>query len=232
MKKYKIRKINETKLIGSLLIITFIIPILNWVFVLSNFVKKDLSYFISHLEMFSFNIIVQLVYVICLLLLTSQLFHQLRFLNDKKIVFTTLIKIAEAFINIIFILLHCLILIFLTYNLFHEHANVIFMKQFIFITVDNYIPLTSLSGIFFGLNMFLYTILLRKAQLIEKYISYFALLAYSFVIIYDIMFILIPHFTSHSIVKILFTAPVCFAQIALAINLIVKKNNIKQEVLI
>lgn len=210
--------LRNLRVTGILCLLSFAIPILNWIFVLSTFVTNG-----SHSEnllqkelLFKFNIVNQIITAICILMIGSFLHFALKSVN-AVVSFTALVlKIVEGSAT--------LMLAFVYLIGFSLFKSGMIKQPFLENLIGNYIPFTAIPGLFFGLSMFLFSKLFLKVGIIPKWLSIIGCIAFSIILIYDTTVILSFDCIMTQVIQIIGSALVSFFLVYVGFYLIFKKN--------
>lgn len=213
------------KLIGILFLLSFIVPTLNWIFVLSTFVNTDgnIALEIHKNELlFRFAIFLEIVTSFIVLALAYYLHMLLKSVNENVSFLAFTFRTVEAILTLVLALGHFVGLLAL--NVAVGESQI-----FIAVLVGNYVVLTSFLGIFMGLSMLLYSFLFLKSGYISKKLAVFGIAAYFLVIVYDSSVIIFPDCASIFLVQLLGGAPVCLFLLIISFTLLAKGINFTQK---
>lgn len=215
---HNIPAINKQRIAGMLFLLSLIIPILNWVFILSTFLSSQGNISIKILEnefLFRFNILNQIVTSICIVLLGYTLYLILKPTNPEVSFFALIIKAFES-VMILSLAILFLILLIMIKSGFNEESILRGL-------ISNYINITAISGIFLGLSMFLFSLLLYKSSIVPRWLAYLGIFSYLLVIFYDSLMLLSPGHASLLFVQISGSVPICVFQLTISIWFLFKK---------
>lgn len=200
--------LKNLRVTGTLWLLSLLIPTLNWVFVFSPFLSSD-----SMLEnelMFRFNIINQIVGALTIVMLGVYL----HLILNRYDIWLSWLGLAFKFLEAVLIL--ALALLFLMVFLLVKAESVevpVFLEL-----MNNYISFTALSGIFMGISMLIFSLLLYRSGFIPGWIAVLGIVSYILVVLYDSSVVLSPR---HSVYfQIIVSALVCLSHITIGIKLI------------
>jgi hypothetical protein len=216
---YNVPAFNKQRVAGMLFLLSLVIPILNWVCILSTFLSSlgNISIEIQENEfLFRFNILNQIISSICSALLGYLLHLILKPTNPEVSFFALIIKAFES-IMILSLAILFLILLIMIESGFNE-------EPVLRGVICNYINITAISGIFLGLSMFLFSLLLYRSGIVPKWLAYLGIFSYLLVIFYDSLMLLSPGHASLLFVQIPGSVPVCVFQLTISMCFLFKKQ--------
>lgn len=216
---------KTSKLVGALFLLSLIIPIVNWVFILSTFASPDGN---SALEiqnnelLFRLAIFIEIVTSVIVLALAYYLHIILKTINENLSFMAFILRVIEAILTMVLAMGHFIGLLVLK----EEVGESIILID---VLVGKYIFLTSFLGIFMGLSMLLYSCLFLKSGYILKKLAIFGIVSYILVIVYDSTIILFPEYGSIFFVQIIGGIPVCLFQLIIGFWLLFKGINFTKK---
>lgn len=220
----QIIKHNSTLIIsrvtGILFLLSLIVPILNWVFILSGFVSLESGASLNLLDnelLFRFAIVNGILTTIIILALALCLYLILKAINQNMALVAFSLKMFEAILTATLTLGHYIAFLALK----GEPQNIELQKGFNFL-IEHYISFTAIPGIFFGLSMMIYSYLFLKSGYVSVRLAFFGIISYLLVTIYDSLTILLPDHAVILPIQILGSAPVCLFQIIIGLWLLFK----------
>lgn len=195
---------------GILLLLSLLVPILNWGLVLSNFISPGIETSLTILDdelLFRLNIFTGIFSAIIILALNICLYRMLCKVNRSLALFAFSLKMTEAILAAILFIGHFVALLILKGE--PENTDV---QGIINQLVGNYISLTVISGVFFGSSMLIYSYLFLKSGYVHLIVALSGIISYSLVIIYDSMAILFPCYAGILSIKLLGSVPVSLSK--------------------
>lgn len=211
----------KIRVAGILFLINLIVPTINWMFILSSFLTNEDSIATKILEnefMFRFNILNQIITSISILMLAWILFLALKPVSPGISLLALLLKAFES-VATLFIALAFLCLLIVTKSGFNQ-------EKLLYGLIQNYINITSVSGIFMGMSMLIFTAIFLKSGIIPGWLAIFGFCAYILVIIYDSSVLLSAGYTSKACIQMVCCAPVGIFQIFISIWFLFKKHKL------
>jgi len=200
--------LKNLRVTGTLCLLSLIIPTLNWVFVFSPFLSSD-----SMLEnelLFRLNIINQIVSAITIMMLGIYLHLILNQFDAWLSLVALVFKILESVLFLVLALLFLMVFILVK----AESVEVpVFLEL-----INNYISFTALPGIFMGISMSFFSLLLYRSGFIPGWLAVLGIVSYVLVVLYDSSVILSPNNSAYF--QIIVSALVCLSQITIGIKLI------------
>ena len=203
---------KTVKIAGFMFLFAFIVPTLNWAFVLSNFIDANDSIatannILSNELMFRIGITIELIMSLGLLILAITLYSILKTFNRNLTLLALVLKISEAvlvavIVVIMFIALHMLIetaaMTELTSKQFHLFAGIL---------LNQHTALYSIPMVFLGVDMMIFSYLFFKSKYIPVLLAGFGIFSFALILIHALMYILTPEYAAMPIVQIIFYAP-------------------------
>lgn len=216
---------NTSKRIGFLLLLSLIVPTVNWIFLLSTFIApgRNIALEIHDNELlFRLAIFIEIVTSVIVLALAYYLHRLLKSVNENVSFLAFTFRTVEVMLTMVLALGQFIGLMVL---------NVAVGENSIFIDVlvGKYIILSSFLGIFMGLGMLLYSYLFLKSGYISKRLATFGIMAYLLVTVYDSAMILFPDFASKFPVQLLGGLPVCLFILMISFKLLTKGFNLAKK---
>jgi hypothetical protein len=209
----------KIRIAGILFLLSLIIPILNWGFILSDFntLEGDTASWILENEfLYRFNILNQIITGLCILTLGWLLYLILKPVHRTISFFAFILKGFESFLFLVLSMVYFLQLLFVKSGFNQENI--------LNSLLNNYINLTAIPGIFLGFSMLIFSILLLNSGIISKWLAILGICSYALVVLYDSLIILSPAYSSKIFIQIIGSAPVCIFQILISLCFILKKN--------
>lgn len=210
----------KIRVAGILFLLTLIIPTLNWVVFLSDFISPEgdtASRILKNEVLFRFNILNQIITSLCIFTLGWLLHLLVKTVHSSISFFAFILKGFESFLFLVLSMIYLLMLLLVKsgYN----------QESILNGLINNYINLTAVPGIFMGMSMFIFSFLLYNSGIISKWLAGMGICACFLVVLYDSISVLSPAYSSKIFFQIGGSAPVCIFQILIGLCLIFKKFN-------
>ncbi len=196
---------------GILFLLSLLMPTLNWAFILSKFTISGSITSLNILNnelLFRLNILIGIFSSIVILALNMCLYRLLCTVNRSLALGAFSLKLIEVIFATILFLGHFVALLVLKWEPQNLEAQKIVNHL-----VENYITFTSISGIFFGMSMQIYSYLLLKSGYVHFLVALSGIVSYSLVVIYDSLVILFPCYEGVLSIQLIGSVPVCLFQI-------------------
>ena len=181
-----------SRVAGILFLLSLLVPVLNWMLILSQFISKDGSTSLNILNnelLFRFNIVNGIFTTIIILALALCLYKILRDVNRNLALMALSFKMIEAVLTGTLTLGH-----YITLLVLKEDPQNIELQKVVNLIIENYILFTAIPGVFFGLSMMIYSYLFLKSGYVPRKLAFFGIVSYSLVIIYDLLTVLLPDY--------------------------------------
>ena len=201
---------GSSSVIGILLLLSLLIPILNWMLILSQFTPEDgnASLIILNNEfLFRLSVIIGLVNTI-IITLAFRLYKIFGVINRNMASSAFFLKLFEAALTASLSFAHFIALLVLK----GEPQNVE-MQNVVNLLVKNYITFTTIPGVFFGISMTIFLYLFLKSGYVPYKFALVGTLSYSLVVVYDSITILLPDYSAMLPIQIIGSVPVFLFQI-------------------
>jgi hypothetical protein len=221
---------KTVKIAGFMFLFAFIVPTLNWVFVLSNFIDTNDSIatannILSNELMFRIGITIELIMSLGLLILAMILYSMLKTINRYLALLALLLKISEAVLVAVMV-----VIMFIALHMLIETAAMIesTSKQFYLfagILLNKHTALYSIPMVFLGLDMIIFSYLFFKSKYIPVLLAGFGIFSFALILIHALMYILTPEYAAMPIIQIIFYAPSGLFEIIIGIWLLSKGLN-------
>lgn len=210
---------------GVMFLLSLLVPILNWMFILSKFISVDNSIdtarnILANEFLFRLSIINELITTIIIVILALSLYVILKPVNKNLALLALFLKLIEAILWGVLALGHFIALLILK-----DHASLAIFKPeeaqaLVGSFLNLHISITAIPGLFAGLNLMIFSYLLFKSKYVPGLLAAFGVLSYVLVFIYDSLTILSPNYTTVMIIQIICCAPICLFQLIVGIWLL------------
>lgn len=210
--------LRNSRVIGILLLLSLLVPILNWMLILSQFIPEEGNAspnILNNELLFRLNIIIGLFNTIIIVALAFCLNKVLGVINRNMASSAFYLKMFEAGLTATLTLAHYIALLVLK----GEPLNVE-LQNVVNLLVKNYISFTAIPGIFFGLSMTIFLYLFLISGYVPVKLAFFGTVSYSLVVVYDSLTVLLPDYAVMLSIQIIGSAPVFLFQITFGLWLL------------
>ena len=221
---------KAVKVAGFMFLFAFIVPTLNWAFLLSEYNVADnalatASNIMANQLLFRIGISIELFLSVGLIILGLALYIILKPINKNYALLALLLKLAEATLMAVTVLIPFIALQILSGD---EHLAAISLEQLqlpIGLIFNSHTAITSIAMVFLGLDMMIFSYLFFKSNYIPKILAGFGILSFAFIFIQSLMFIIVPEYATQPIFQIIFWAPSGLFEIIIGLWLLFKGIN-------
>lgn len=216
------------KIAGMMFLFAFIVPTLNWAFILSQFqVPNDAlntgKNIVANELLFRIGISIELVMSIGLVVLGVALYSLLKSINKTLAQFALALKLVEAAIAVVITLGSFIALLALSGNdSYLAPLNQESLQAFAGFMLHKHTVLYSFPMVFLGLDMMLFCYLFFKSRYIPRLLAGFGVLSFALIFIHAIMYLIAPHYAEMPINQIVFWGPSGLFEILIGLWLLVK----------
>jgi Domain of unknown function (DUF4386) len=216
-----------TKIAGLMFLLAFIIPSLNWAFVLSIFNVPENSIasannILANEVLFRIGITIELIMSIGLIVLGLALYLILKHVNKEFALLALILKLAEAttVISIIFISFAALQFLNIDSNFTGIEQNQLLFPSGVLLNAHT--ALYAIPMTFLGIDMMIFSYLFYKSNYIPKILAAFGILSFALIFIHAIMFLITPDFATIPLNQIIFWAPSGLFEITIGLWLLIE----------
>ena len=218
---------KAVKVAGFMFLFAFIVPTLNWAFVLSKFIVADnvmatAQNIMANDLLFRVGITIELIMSVGLIVLATALYMILKPVNKSLALLGFSLKLVEAAIVVAIVLVSFIALQVLNAQ---AHLTAFTAEQLqapVGFLLNKHTAIFSIPMVFLGLNMMLFSYLFFKSEYIPRVLAGFGILSFAFIFIHALMFILTPEYAAMPINQIIFYAPSGLFEFIIGIWLLVK----------
>lgn len=223
-----------SKIIGFLFLLSFFVPIFNWIFILANFTEiYDAEYLIfmviAYDGLFRINIYMEIISSILIVALGVSLYSVLNSSHKKLSLFGLIFKMFESLLAVLIAVTHIMILYVLTGESFHAISNSDYITYISSIILQKHIYLTAVSGIFMGLSFVFFFWGFYLSDLLPKKLSIFGIVTFILTFFYDSLYIVDESFAQNTIVQAISTIPLVIFQLLIGFWLLTKGFKLKKS---
>lgn len=218
---------NIVRIAGIMFLLNLMIPLLNWIFLLSKYrVPEDVvgtaNKIMANELLFRLGITFELFLSVGLIILALVLYSILKPVNKDLAFLALLLKIVEATLMAVIVLVTFIALLALNGEALQ---NVFTIEQLLYpigIIFNAHTALASIPMVFLGLDMMIFSYLFFKSKYIPRILAGFGILAFALILVHALMFILFPEYAMLPISQIIFWAPSGIFEIIIGLWLLIK----------
>ena len=235
----KTARINETshrkavRIAGIFFILNLIVPLFNWIFVLSKFTVAENAIstaknIMANELQFRIGITIELFMSVGLIVLALALYSILKPVKKNLALFALFLKLVEATIMAVTVLVPFLALQVLNGEAYQTAFTLEQLQFPIGLIFNSHTAITSIPMVFLGLDMMVFSYLFFISKYIPRILAGFGILSFALIFIHALMFILAPKYATMPINQIIFWAPSGLFEIIIGIWLLSKGINVQQ----
>ena len=224
---------KAAKIAGFMFLFAFIVPTLNWAFVLSKFnVVNDAlataNNILANEFLFRIGLFIELIMSFGLIVLALALYIILKTINKSLALFALLLKVIEATIAVVIVLISFIALQILNGEAYLTAFTLEQLQVPAGLILNSHTALFSIPMLFLGLDMVVFSYLFFKSRYIPRILAGFGILSFALIFIHASMYIIAPEYAIMPINQIIFWAPSGIFEIVIGIWILVKGVNIQQ----
>ena len=221
---------RAVKIAGFMFLFSFIVPTLNWAFVLSKFIDPDnviatADNILANKLLFRIGITVELIMSLGLIVLAVALYTILKQINRELSLLALLVKTAEAVLVAVMVIVSFIALHLLNGSASIDGINHSQFQAMAGILLNQHTSLYSILMVFLGIDMMLFSYLLLVSRYIPRQLAGFGILSFALVFIHAVMYILAPTWAIIPINQIIFWVPSGVFEIIIGFWLLIKGIN-------
>ena len=221
---------KHARIAGIFFLFNFLIPSMNWSFVLSKFavagnVTATANNILNNEFLFRLGISFELLMAVGLIVLALLLYQILKAINKTLAMLALFLKLIESTLIAVTVLIP-----FFALQIIKEASglNGLTLAQLQYplgLIFNSHTAIMSIPMVFLGIDMILFCYLFFKSNYIPRMIAAFGILSFALIFIHALMFILTPEYAEMPINQIIFWTPSGLFEIVIGIWLIVKGLN-------
>ena len=224
---------KAVKVTGFMFLFAFIVPTLNWAFVLSKFIVAEnvmatAKNIMANELLFRIGITIELIMSVGLVVLATALYIILKPVNKSLALLALSLKLVEAAIVAAIVLVTFIALQILKGDAYVTAFTPEQLQVPVGFLLNKHTTLYSIAMVFLGLDMMVFSYLFFESSYIPRILAGFGILSFALIFIHALMFILAPEYVAMQISQILFYAPSGLFEIIIGIWLLFKGVNIQQ----
>jgi hypothetical protein len=231
-----VTSLNKTaKVAGAMFLLSLLIPMLNWVFVLSKFIVPDNAIataknIVTNDLLFRIGIANQLLTSVIAIALSLALYAMLKHINKNLALLALILKLTEAILIAVIALGDFVALLVLNS---HSSLTVFGPNQIpalIGLFVNIHISVTAIPMIFLGLNLMVFLYLLYRSHFVPKILAVFGIVSYALIFLYALITVLSPNYASILLIQTICWAPSCCFELMIGLWLLIRGIKVQQPV--
>ena len=225
---------KAARVAGFMFLFSFIVPTLNWAFVLSRFIVDEnvistAKNIMANELLFRIGITLELIMSVGLAVLALALYTILKPVNRNLALLGLLWKLAEAVLVAIIVLVS-----FIALQILDGGANLtVFTPEQLQASAGSILNmhtvLYSIPMVFLGLDLIVFFYLFYKSKYIPRILAGFGILSFALILIHALGNILVPEYAAMLAIEIICYTPSCIVEIVVGIWLLSKGLNIQHE---
>jgi len=224
---------KAVKVAGFMFLFAFIVPTLNWAFVLSKFIVAEnviatANNILANESLFRIGITVELLMTVGLIVLALSLYIILKPVNKNLALLGLFLKLVEAAIAAAIVLVSFIALQILNGEAYLTVFTLEQLKYPVGLILNAHTSIYSISMVFLGLDMIVFSYLFFKSKYIPRILASFGILSFALIFIHALMFILAPVYAAMPINQIIFWTPSGLFEIVIGIWLLLKGVKLQQ----
>ncbi|MFC1481321.1 DUF4386 domain-containing protein [Candidatus Neomarinimicrobiota bacterium] len=218
---------------GFMFLLAFIVPTLNWAFVLSklNVAENALATannIMANELLFRFGITIELFMAVSLIVLALALYIILKPVNKNLALLALLLKLTEAAIVAAIVLVT-----FIALQVSSGQASLtVFTQEQLQVPVGLMLnennALFAISMVFLGLDMMIFSYLLFKSRYVPRLLAGFGILSFALIFIHALIFMLAPKYAAMPIIQSIFYGPSGLFELIIGTWILIKGIDVEQ----
>ncbi len=224
---------KAARVAGFMFLFAFIVPTLNWAFVLSEFIVAEnvmatAKNIMANELLFRIGITIELIMSIGLVVLATALYITLKPVNKSLALLGLSLKLVEAALVAAIVLVSFIALQILNSQAYLTAFTAEQLQAPVGFLLNKHTAMYSIPMVFLGLDMMLFSYLFFKSEYIPRVLAGFGILSFAFIFIHALMFILTPEYAAMPINQIIFYAPSGLFEMIIGIWLLIKGINVEK----
>ncbi len=212
---------KAAKVAGFMFLFAFIVPTLNWAFVLSTLGAESVTATANNIManefQFRFGLTIELLMAVGLIVLGTALYIVLKPVNKSYALLALVLKVVEAALAAAIVLAS-----FLALQVTNGYADAVGL------IFNAHTALYAIPMVFLGLDMMIFSYLFLKSGYIPRALACFGILSFALILIHALMVILAPEYATMPISQIVCFAPSGLFEITIGIWLLSKGLKVQQ----
>jgi hypothetical protein len=225
------RKVVKTA--GFMFLFAFIVPTLNWAFVLSKFIVPEnvmatAKNIIANELLFRIGITIELIMSGGLIVLGIALYILLKQVNRNLSLLALSLKLVEATISANIVLVSFIVLQFVNGETYSTGFTAEQLQAPVGFLLNAHTDLYSIPMLFLGLDMMIFSYLFFNSKYIPRILSGFGILSFALIFIHALIYIVAPEYAAMPINQIIFWTPSGIFEIIIGIWLLFKSGKVSE----
>jgi len=225
---------KAARVAGFMFLFSFIVPTLNWIFVLHKFIVAEnvmatAKNIMANELLFRIGITIELIMSVGLAVLALALYTILKPVNRHLALLGILLKLAEAVVVAVIVLVS-----FIALQILDGGANLTGytpeqLQAPVGLILNMHTALYSIPMVFLGLDMMIFFYLFFKSKYIPKILSGFGILSFALILFQALGNILVPKYAATPAIDIICYTPSGIVEIVVGIWLLSEGLNIQHQ---
>ena len=212
---------------GFMFLVSFLVPLLNWVFVTSKFIVVDkvintAHNILSNEVLFRIGIVNELITSVVAVVLALALYVLLKPVNKNIALLALFLKLSEAILLAVIVLSDFIALLILKGQAALALSEPERMLALVGLFLNMRMSVSSIPMVFLGLNLMLFLYLLFKSKYVPSILAGFGILSYALIFIYVLLTILSPNYAAIMLIQSICWAPSCIFEVVIGLWFLLK----------
>jgi hypothetical protein len=212
---------------GFMFLFSFLVPLLNWVFVTSKFIVAEkvmdtAHNILSNEVLFRIGIVNELITSVVAVILALALYVLLKPVNKNLALLALLLKLTEAILLAVIALSDFIALLILKGQAALALSEPERMLALVGLFFNMRISVSSIPMVFLGLNLMLFLYLLFQSKYVPGILAGFGILSYALIFIYALLTMLSPNYAAIMLIQSICWAPSCIFEVVIGLWLLLK----------
>jgi len=218
---------NAARVAGFMFLFSLIVPLLNWVFVLSKFIVAEnviatANNIMANELLFRVGITIELIMSVGLVVLALALYIVLKPVNKGLALLALSLKLVEAILVAVIVLVYLIALQVLNEQAYITAFTPEQLQASIGFLLNKHTALFSVPMVFLGLDLMLFFYLFFKSRYIPRLLAGLGILSYALIFIHALGNILAPYCLTMELIEMVCYIPSCAFELIIGIWLLLK----------
>lgn len=225
---------KAAKIAGFIFLLAFIVPTLNWTFVLSKFnigtnASATANNILDSELLFRLGMTIELLMPVGLVILGWTLYRILKPENRNLALLALLLKLVEATISAVIVLVSFIALHLLDAETYLKVFTPEQLQVPLTLIIKSHIAIFSIPMVFLGLDMMIFSYLFFKSGYIPQILAAFGIFSFALIFIHSMMYLLAPQYAAMAINQIIFWFPSGLFELIIGFWLLFRGLNISSQ---